>query len=306
MTFFTKLIWGALLSLLLTFQALAQTSDEDVDGAAVSKMNAYVSLLNRAIRASDSLERYDSWVDMKKGPTGKERIIYGMYSPYDVRDEIAQAQQAIAAEPKMPALDSAMQRFIEAYENLAPVLDKASKYYDRLDYKSDKMQGGKEYHAKIAEYAPVYVKAREEADALVTEEKRVIDQAQLAAIEKAQGKKALWHVRNVMMKAQAVVDVLPDADKPVVDMPKFDTILKDYAGAVREMDDYASDHPNSFHVFESSPASLLSKLREFQEKLQKTKGDARKGSAAGDLQWIVNDYNMMVTTSQSATEFAND
>lgn len=305
MKFTMRLLWGVLLSFMLSFQALAQTDNDGSDEAAINKMNAYVGLMNRAIRASDSLERYDSWVDMKKGPTGKERVIYGLYAPYDVREEIAAAKEAIASDPKMPALDAAMQHFIETYENLAPVLDKASKYYDRSDYKSDKMQGGKDFHVKIAEYAPAFGEARKEADRLLTEEKKVMDQALLDAIEKSEGKKALWHVRNVMIKAQSVVDILPDADKPVVDMQKFDTVLKDYAGAVRQMDDYASEHPNSFHVFESSPGSLLSKLRDFQETLQKSKGDARKGGG-DDLQWIVQEYNMMVTTSESATEFAND
>jgi hypothetical protein len=39
----------------------------------VGKSNAYVQLLNDSTRAIDSLRRYASWVDMKAGPTGKER-----------------------------------------------------------------------------------------------------------------------------------------------------------------------------------------------------------------------------------------
>ncbi|RYE63747.1 MAG: DUF3829 domain-containing protein, partial [Rhizobiaceae bacterium] len=60
--------------------------DATVSDAAMGKMNTYVEFLNQTLRASESLQRYDSWVDMKKGPTGKERIIYGMYSLYDVRE----------------------------------------------------------------------------------------------------------------------------------------------------------------------------------------------------------------------------
>ncbi len=135
-------------TMVLAPAAWAQSGEED-HGAAVEKMNAYVGFMNRAIRASDSLSRYESWVNMKKGPTGKERIIYGLYAPYDVRTEIAKAEEATGAEPKIPDLDAAMTRFIAVYKELAPVLEKASKYYDRSDYKSDKMQGGKEFHAQI-------------------------------------------------------------------------------------------------------------------------------------------------------------
>lgn len=296
----------ALLAILVPASAFAQSADATDPNAAIGKMNAYVGLLNRTIRASESIDRYESWVNMKKGPTGKERNVYGLYSLYDVRSEIEAAQEATTAEPKMAELDEAMVSYIAIYQKLAPVIEKASKYYDRKDYKSDKYAGAKEFHKQIAEYAPEFTKERKRVDALLGEEKSKIDLLELDALEKANGKKASWHVRNVMIRANALVDLLPDNDKPVVDMAQFGKAMDAYAQAVREMDDYATENPNSFHVFESRPASLLGKLRDLQEKLEKTKGDARKGGVASDLQWIVNDYNLMVTTSQSATIFSKE
>ena len=76
----------------------------------------------------------------------------------------------------------------------------------------------------------------------------------------------------------------------------------DFGAAVKDMDAYGADHPNAFFVFTSEPRSLLAKLRDFQETIDAVKGDARR--AGGDqITWIVNDYNMMVTTSQTATQF---
>src|SRR5688500_10011367 len=50
------------------------------------KLNAYVGCINRlSARSYDSRQRYFSWVS-KKGPTGKERIIYGLYTIYDTSD----------------------------------------------------------------------------------------------------------------------------------------------------------------------------------------------------------------------------
>ncbi|MEL4375142.1 YiiG family protein [Brucella cytisi] len=304
--FSPRAILFTLLAVIFSTVAFAQSADDTDPNAAIEKMNAYVALLNRTIRASESLDRYDSWVDMKKGPTGKERNVYGLYSLYDVRSEIDAAEAATTAEPKLPSLDEAMVSYIAIYKKLAPVIDKASKYYDRKDYKSDKFSGAKEFHKQIAEYAPDFTRERKHVDELLGEEKSKIDLAELDAIEKTEGKKASWHVRNVMIRANTVVELLPDNDKPVVDMNAFEKAMDSYASAVREMDDYATENPNSFHVFESRPASLLGKLRDFQEKLEKTKGDARKGGASSDLQWIVNDYNMMVTTSQNATIFSRD
>jgi hypothetical protein len=283
----------------------APEAEVDVSDAAIVKMNAYVEFLNRSIRASESLERYGSWVDMKKGPTGKERVIYGLYSLYDVRDEIAAVEQAAKAEPKMSELDAAMLAYVEIYQKLAPVIEKANKYYERLDYKSDKMEGAKAYHKDIAALAPTYGERRDAADLTLRAEKVKLDLASLKALEQMEGRKSRWHVRNVMIRAEAMMDLMPDNDKPVVDMAVFKGELDAYASAVREFDDYAIDHPDSFHVFESRPASLLSKLRDLDELLGKVKGDARK-AGGNDIEWIVSDYNTMVTTSQTATTFAKD
>ncbi|MBB4348292.1 YiiG family protein [Aliirhizobium cellulosilyticum] len=283
----------------------APEAEVDVSDAAIVKMNAYVEFLNRSIRASESLERYGSWVDMKKGPTGKERVIYGLYSLYDVRDEIAAVEQAAKADPKMPELDAAMLAYVETYQKLAPVIEKANKYYERLDYKSDKMEGAKAYHKDIAALAPTYGERRDAADLTLRAEKVKLDLASLKALEQSEGRKSRWHVRNVMIRAEAMMDLMPDNEKPVVDMAVFKGELDAYASAVREFDDYAIDHPDSFHVFESRPASLLSKLRDLDEQLRKFKGDARK-AGGNDIEWIVSDYNTMVTTSQTATTFAKD
>ncbi|WP_313602040.1 YiiG family protein [Rhizobium sp.] len=283
----------------------APEAEVDLSDAAIVKMNAYVEFLNRSIRASESLERYGSWVDMKKGPTGKERVIYGLYSLYDVRDEIAAVEQAAKAEPKMSELDAAMLAYVEIYQKLAPVIEKANKYYERLDYKSDKMEGAKAYHKDIAALAPTYGERRDAADLTLRAEKVKLDLASLKALEQMEGRKSRWHVRNVMIRAEAMMDLMPDNEKPVVDMAVFKGELDAYASAVREFDDYAIDHPDSFHVFESRPASLLSKLRDLDELLGKVKGDARK-AGGNDIEWIVSDYNTMVTTSQTATTFAKD
>lgn len=283
----------------------APEAEVDLSDAAIVKMNAYVEFLNRSIRASESLERYGSWVDMKKGPTGKERVIYGLYSLYDVRDEIAAVEQAAKAEPKMSELDAAMLAYVEIYQKLAPVIEKANKYYERLDYKSDKMEGAKAYHKDIAALAPTYGERRDAADLTLRAEKVKLDLASLKALEQMEGRKSRWHVRNVMIRAEAMMDLMPDNEKPVVDMAVFKGELDAYASAVREFDDYAIDHPDSFHVFESRPASLLSKLRDLDELLAKVKGDARK-AGGNDIEWIVSDYNTMVTTSQTATTFAKD
>jgi hypothetical protein len=270
--------------------------------AATAKFNAYVEFLNRTLRASESLDRYKSWVNMTTGPTGHERIIYGLYDVYDTTKEAAAATAALTQEPLLPELDSAMRDYIAANAKLGPVLNEANGYYERADYKVDKMAEGKTLHVKIVAAAGPFLAARARVDELVRVEKEKVDLARLDAIEKREGRAANWHVANVMLRARRVMDLLPSNAKPVVDLVAFHTAMADYGEAVKSMDTFGAGKPNAFFVFESQPRSLLSKLRDFQEAIDRVKGDARRGG--GDqLTWIVNDYNTMVTTAQTATQF---
>jgi hypothetical protein len=72
--------------------------------AYVGKSNAVVELLNTSLRASESWRRYLSWADLKRGPTGKERIIYGLYSVSDssAKDAIEKARLGAGGEPAIP------------------------------------------------------------------------------------------------------------------------------------------------------------------------------------------------------------
>ncbi len=265
--------------------------------AAIAKSNAYIRLMNRTLRAGEAWERYASWVNMKTGPTGKERYIaYGIYSLYDVRSEIAAARQAADAAPAAPELDATMKRFITAYEAFAPLVSQANGYYERQDYRADAMAEGKALHMKLVPAAEAFLKEHKLLEAHFRPFKADVDRQELASLEAADGRRERWHMKNVMIQARAIVDLLPGNARPIVDMAAFDASLNAFAAAVRELDVYAAENPGKLSSFEGRPRGLLGKLREFREKLAKAKGDARRGGA-NYLQWIVNDYNTMITIS---------
>ena len=301
--------WLIVTALIAGSPALAQTEAPaqqtakpgvSLEQATIRKLNAYVGLLNRTLRAQESLSRYRSWVNMKTGPTGRESVVYGLYGLYDVRGEIAAAEAATARAPAMPELDGAIKRYIAAYQALAPIVTEAEGYYGRQDYRTDRMEQGKALHAKLAVAAPAFLTERAEVDAQFRVEKEKSDAAALAAIEAQEGRKVRWHVANVMGEARKVMDLLPTNAKPVIDMPNFEAALARLATAVKDMDGYGAANPSAFHGFEGQPRMLLGKLRAFDAQLAQAKGDARRGAGA-DIRWIVNDYNMMVTSAQSAT-----
>ena len=212
--------------------------------AAISKSNAYISLMNRTLRATQSWDRYASWVNVKTGPTGRERYItYGLYSLYDVRSEIAKAKSAMMADPKSPELDAAMGRYIAAYEALAPIITQANGYYERQDYKVDNMAEGKALHVKLVPAAETFNTERAKIEGLLKAFKRDIDERELAAIEATEGKTGRYHVKIVMMRAQEIMDFMPTDKKPIVDMKGYDEALARFAPVVREFDAFNAANP---------------------------------------------------------------
>lgn len=164
---------------------LTNISDTELDRY-VAKSNGEVGLLNSSLRGQESWNRYLSWVDVKRGPTGKERIIYGLYSVgSSAKDAIEKARQSAAADPAIPALDGATKDLASAFEKLVPILNEAEAYYDRKDYMSDNMAGGQVLHAKLVPAAMAFLAARERTNELQDQFKDLIDRQQLAKIEKA-------------------------------------------------------------------------------------------------------------------------
>ncbi|MCJ2063068.1 YiiG family protein [Methylobacterium sp. J-088] len=80
---------------------------------------------------------------MKTGPTGRERVIHGLYGLYDRRVEIAKAEAATAQPPAMPEPDGAIKRYIAAYQASAPIVTEADGYCERQDCRADKREQGK-------------------------------------------------------------------------------------------------------------------------------------------------------------------
>lgn len=277
----------------------ATAQDADLQ-AAIAKSNAYTGLMNRTLRAIQSWERYGSWVDLKKGPTGKERYIsYGLYSLYDVTGDIRKAEEALAREPKLPAIDASVANYIKAYQELAPLITRAERYYDRKDYRDDNLAEGQKLHALMVPAAQSFLAERARLDGLMRDYKKGLDQRELASVEQREGRSARWQIRNVMINARAVMDLMPSNEKPIVDLKVFGAAVADYAAAIRELDGFKDKNPGGSLMIDSQAGSWLGKLRDFSDKLAKSKGDVRRG-AASDANWIVNDYNMMVSLSETA------
>lgn len=275
---------------------LAALPDGDLNRV-IGKSNGIVALLNASLRGKESIDRYASWCDLKRGPTGKERIIYGLYSVgSSAKGAIDGARKAATAVPAIPALDAATEQLATTFETLIPILNEAEAYYDRKDYLSDNMAGGKALHERLMPAATAFLAARATTEALQKQFKDLIDRQQLAIIEKAEGKSVRWHLQNTMMLASKTVDLMPRSPKRGTDLSAFDAALATYGDAVRDFDTALRDSGKSTPV-DSYPRDILGKLREMRDNIAKGRADGMTFSM--DTNGVITRYNTMVTLSNA-------
>ena len=300
----------ALASTLIAQGAVAQ----DVR-AAIQKANLYIEVAKLTERAVDSWDRYASWVNMKTGPTGKERYIsYGMYEIYDVGGLLQEARRVADLKSSTPKLDARMKLYIDAYEVVVPVMNRANDYYERKGYRADGMAEGRSLHARMVPLAKAFLTEREAMLQDLRAFVREVEQQELAAIEAREGRSRAWQAAHVMHTANRVVDVFPrtrptpmDSDtleakmraigpntpgekldeiisgvvQPkgvVIDMKQFDPALKKYAEAVEMFDCFAAEKPEGLKDFKDLPRQLLNGLRALQEPLARSQGRDFAGS----------------------------
>jgi len=212
------------------------------DSTLTEKMNAYVGCLNRlSERSYDSRARYFSWVG-KKGPTGKERIIYGTYTIYDTSDCKANVDKVNALEPRIPDLEAAASAYVEAVVALEPLLKQADDYYSQENYKDDKMAEGKSLHPRLVSAWDAFATADQKLRAGIDVIQDKSASEKLAQIEATEGRKANYHVQSLMISAKRVMRA--HSAEPA-DLAKITETLADYETITSATEEYARANKDS-------------------------------------------------------------
>jgi hypothetical protein len=267
------------------------------------KLNAYVGCINRlSERAFDSRKRYFSWVG-QKGPTGRERIIYGLYTIYDTSDCKKNVEKANGLEPHDAELEAAASAFAQAAGTLEPLLKEADDYYSQENYKDDKMAKGRTLHPRLVAAWDAFASADKALRAGVESinDRRAVER--LAAIEKAEGRKARYHVEALMINAKRVLRAT-DVQKP--DAAAITAALTEYEETVKNMEQAsgADGGPKIGSIFISSAKSFLTSakqlMRRIRDRTPYSTGDKMMINAGsgwmieGSPQKLLRDYNQLV------------
>jgi hypothetical protein len=218
---------------------------EDKFKSLVQKTVVYTKALSAARAVQKSYDRYAAWVDIKIGPTGKERAIDGLPDIAGAVPEIADAgANGPGMWPPLPSVDAAAQKLAQATAALAPVVKSASDYYSQRQYKNDAAKRGQELHGQMLptfqQFFSCELALRRELSAVLED----IERRNLAQIEKEHGKNYEWHLRSFLIAAKTLADLLPNhVDAPMIESARYRTRFANLQAAYTLFTQYCREHP---------------------------------------------------------------
>lgn len=261
----------------LAFTALPSFAQE----SNTEKLNAYIECYNAAnSRAIQTIERYQSWVkDMEKGPTGKEKHVYGLYGLHE--HAIAKCKEivppAITLQPVEENLDKAAQDYLDKLLDLNEKVSEAYKYYDRQNYKDDSFAKGKEMHAPLSAAMKAFLAAEETFSSALDEKNEGALKAQLAEMEAAGQKDLEYWTLSTVIHAREIIKVMSEETFDVEAAAKLVSAYEDSADGLHK---YASEHKDEWvkadprdRSAETFRKAAKERLRRVRDKTPYSKGE---------------------------------
>lgn len=229
------------------------------DATLGAKLDAYIECSNRhSNMALKSRDRYLSWLQSaEKGPTGREDIVYGLYSLYDPADCYAAIESAAAQPPDLPPLEQAAARYADALRELKRVTDPAHDYYDLEDYRDDDFARGKQMHAGLMQAWAAFAAASDAMTAEVTELKAGLIERDLARLREDPARQRDYAARMLLFRARQMVD-LGAVPQDALDLEAFQASVSAYEEAYRG----AMKYENDVGAEKALPSPVLSNARE--------------------------------------------
>ncbi len=277
------------------------------------KINAYIGCINRlSERSHASRQRYFSWVG-KNGPTGKERIIYGLYTIYDTTDCKRNVEKANELEPRDVELETAASNYSEAVGALEVLLKEADDYYTQENYKDDKMAKGRALHPRLVAAWDAFAAADQKLRTGIDELQDAMAAQRIAEIERTEGVNARYHVEAVMLSAKRLMRAQTASQQ---DLKAIAKALDDYEAILKATEAYADANKDAKigSSFVSSGKSYLTTakqlMRRVRDKVPYSQGEKMILDTGGGA-WMVEgsparlarDYNQLVGSYNRGARF---
>ncbi len=303
------------LALLLGLCAVTPSmAQDDGDAATGKKMEAAIACLNRlSERALDSRSRYIDWAGDKPQMKKKPRNVLGLYTIYETDDCAKGVSEAASATPNNPPLEEASAGFVKSVQTLEPLLKEADDYYEQENYKDDKFAKGKEMHGKLLAAWDDFRAADRKLRGVVQDISDVRQTAELARVEKEEGRSAKFHTMSTFLSAKALVRAEASVDMDKMDLAKVTGLLSAYEKSINELEEFAAGPQggriDSFYVNSAKDVLVSAKglMRRVRDKTGFDEGEKMMMSQPGagwmvegsqprlirDFNQLVDNYNRM-------------
>jgi hypothetical protein len=253
--------------------AATETRDEneplsdDPDMALGLKLNQPIECVNFSSGAVfRSYDRYRSWWDPKTGPTGQEKVVYGLYgisSGHVDRCKKALAELEKIKQPPTPELDGFAKTYGEKLDAVVKAVEEAEAYYKDGGHKADSMAKGKAMHPTLMKAFEEFEAADEDLRGEIRKLQAGASERELAKVEKAEGKKLYWHKLHVGIVAERVV-IAGNKKLDEIDTAALEKAIGDLEEAAKGLREYVkangAEASNVFmwNSFEEKPAAVIS------------------------------------------------
>jgi hypothetical protein len=272
-------------------------------------------------RAGDARERYLSWADAENGPTGRERVIYGVYTLGGNLQRCEEAvTRAAAMPPAMPEAEQAASSFAAAIGTLQPLLARADVYYERESYRDDGMALGRELHPQLMAAFDAFRAADTALRAQVDAVQDAARTERIAELAHDPSRRTEYLIERLMADALAVVrasDALRlERGVLVADDPQaFIALVQTLERNANEMSGYQpvppDRRPDGYDRLRSerdevveAALLLMRRVRDgerFDGMEQRWMGTSSGWMVRGSPDRLVNEYNEMIGTYNSLT-----
>jgi hypothetical protein len=225
----------------------AGPSDAQADAALATKLGAYVACINRHGNWTlGSRTRYLDWVkDAKRGPSGREPVVYGLYPLYDVSDCREGIAKAAQRSPSAPAIEQAATAWVDAFTALNVLVAEANTYYELENYKDDRMKHGKAMHAPLLEAFARFNAANDALYNQVVVEQDALAERSLQRLADDPAHRAEYLDATMNDRAKRVVRLTRTVGTESFNRDGYATAVSDYEKAYLDVETYGKQHASA-------------------------------------------------------------
>lgn len=291
-----------------------QKEQDTADYALGDKLNLYVYCINHTSSSvGRASERYFSWVDHDKGPTGTERIVYGTHEIHHLEECEKKLDEAEKAEPELEDLEDAAAKWRKALDEVAPLNADIFAYYKDDGHKKDKFAHGKELHAKYTKALDDFSDADKAFRKAFREEKEELDKNEMERLKRF-GLTVQYEQLEFLNRARELVETAYHYPLDKIDEGKLDAELVKTQDQLKTMKKEASKNKDQVNASWNGFVDAAEKYVETAGKLLERVKDKKPwtpneqrslrinpSSVSGSPDQVNEMFNRMITTSNRMT-----